>query len=84
MASSPRVEFIPKLGVAVVALASPLLTSVERRFPRQSLCRDDVRGSKWTSSCQGQMRAAPTLDLVAALRLAHDEAEGTVLSPTPE
>ena len=36
------------------------------------------------SSYQGQERAAPTLALVNALRLAHDEIEDPVLWPTPE
>ena len=36
------------------------------------------------SSYQGQKRADPTLALVKALRLAHDEAHDPVLWPTPE
>ena len=36
------------------------------------------------SSWQGQQRAAPTLDLVTALRMAHDEAQASVLWPTPQ
>ena len=36
------------------------------------------------SSWQGQLRAAPTLDLVTALRLAHDEAQAPVLWPTQQ
>ena len=36
------------------------------------------------STWQGPMRAAPTLALVKALRLAHDEVQDTVLWPTPE
>ena len=35
------------------------------------------------SSWPGQLRAAPTLDLVTALRLAHDEAKAPMLRPTP-
>ena len=35
------------------------------------------------SSWQGELTAAPTLDHIAAQRLAHDEAEVTVLWPAP-
>ena len=35
------------------------------------------------SSWPGQLRAAPTLDLVTALRLAHNEAQATMSRPTP-
>ena len=76
MASSARVKFSTKLVAAVVAKVSALLTSARRTslhppklLPvRQAWSRID------NSSWQCQLRAAPTLDLVAALRLAHDEA----------
>ena len=35
------------------------------------------------SSWHGQLRAAPTLDLVTALRLAHDDGQAPMLRPTP-
>ena len=80
MASSPRVKFTSKLGAAVVAKASALLTSVRiTSFSPPEL--QSIRPA-WSemghSSWQGQLRAAPTPDLVTALRVAHDEAQDTV------
>ena len=76
MASSARVELSANLRTAVVAQASALLTSVRRTslHPPELL---SVRQawSKMDHSCwQGQLRATPTLDLVTALKTAHDEA----------
>ena len=76
MASSARVEFSTKLRAAVIAKASALLTSVRRtslRPPELVLVRQ-AWSTMENSSWQGQLRAAPTLDLVAALRMAHVEA----------
>ena len=85
MASSPRVEPSAELRIAVVAKASALLTSVRRRsFHSPELL--SVRQA-WSnmdhSPWQGQQRAAPTLDLVTALRMAHDEGQAPVLWQTP-
>ena len=77
MASSPRVKFASMLGAAVVARASALLTSVRSTSlspPKLQSIRRAWSGMG-PSSWQGQLTAAPTLDLVTALRLAHDEAQ---------
>ena len=81
MASLPRMEFSVKLRTAVVAKASALLTSVRRT----SLNEPELLSVRqaWSkmdhSSWQGQLRVTPTLDLVTALRLAHDDAHAPVL-----
>ena len=86
MASSARVEFSAKLGAAVVGKASALLTSVRRTslHPPEVLSVRQVWSTMDNSSWQGQLRAAPSLDLVTALRMAHDEAQDTGLWPTPQ
>ena len=85
MASSARVEFSAKLGAAVVGKASALLTSVRRTslHPPKLLTVRQAWSIMDNSSWQGQLRATPTLDLVTALRLAHDEAQDTVLLANP-
>ena len=85
MASSPRVKLASKLGAAVVAKAPVLLTSVRRTLFSRKL--QSIRRA-WSGmgpcSWQGQLRAGPAPDLVTALRVAHDEAQDTVLWPTPQ
>ena len=77
MASSARVEFSAKLRTAVVAKTSALLTSVSRTSMNAPELLSVLQA--WSkmdhSSWQGQPRAAPTIDLVTALRLAHDVAQ---------
>ena len=86
MASSPRVKFASKLGTAVVAKASALLSSVRRTSFSPSKLQSIKRS--WSkmgpSSWQGQLRAAPTPDSVTVLRVAHNEAQDTVLWLTPQ
>ena len=43
-----------------------------------------IRAGMDLTSYAGQKRAAPTLSLVRALRMAHDEVEELDLWPTPE
>ena len=85
MASAGRHEFTTEMRTAVVRKASALLTSV-RRSSFQSPELLSVRQA-WSnmdhSPWQGQQRAAPTLDLVTALRMAHDEGQAPVLWQTP-
>ena len=85
MASLARVEFSAKLRTAVVTKASVLLTAVRRTsmYPLELLSVRQAWSIMDHSSWQGQLRAAPTLELVTALRLAHDDAQGPVLWPTP-
>ena len=86
MASLARVESSANLRAAAVSKASALLTSVRRTslHPPEYLSVRQVWSTMDNSSWQGQLRAAPTLDLVAALRLAHNEAQDTVLWPTSQ
>ena len=76
MASSACVEFFTKLRAAVVGKASDVLTSVKRTslHTPELLSVRQAWSTMTNSSWQGQLRAAPTLDLVAALRMAHVEA----------
>ena len=85
MASSARVEFSAELRTAVVAKASALLTSVGRTssHPPELLPVRQAWSNMDHSSWLSQQKAAPTLDLVTALRMAHDEAQAPVLWPTP-
>ena len=83
MFTTLRVEFSADPAEAVVAAATALLTS-ERR---SSFKAEDLSvGAVWTrrdnTSVFGQMRRAPILALVKALRLAHDDAPDPVLWPT--
>ena len=72
----PHMEFLVKLRAAVVANASALLTSVRKaslHAPELLSVRQEwsiMDNSFW----QGQLRAAPALDLVTALRLGGGEA----------
>ena len=86
MASSVRVEFSAKLRTAVVAKASALLTLVRRtwRHPPELLSVRQAWSKMDHSSWQDQLRAAPTLDLVTALRLAHDEAQAPHVAANPD
>ena len=81
MASSPRVEFSTELGAEVPAKASALLVSV-RMTSLHPAELHSVRKA-WSavdhSSWKGQLKAAPTLPLVKALRMAHDGCHDTVL-----
>ena len=85
MASTPKVDFSTELAQAVVTTATALLS-----FEGLSLMRaEDLSvGAAWArrdnGSFSGQMRRAPTVVLVKAWRLAHDEALDPVLSPTPK
>ena len=85
MATTPRVEFSADLAEAVVAAAMALLTS-ERRSSFKA--EDTSIGAVWArrknNSAFGQVRRAPTLALVKALTLAHDDAPDPVLWPTPK
>ena len=86
MASATRVEFSAELRTAVVDKASALLTSVRRtsfHSPELLSVRQawsDMDHSSWL----GQQKATPTLDLVTALRRAHDETQAPELWPTPQ
>ena len=85
MASSPR-DLSSKLAASVVKTASALVSLVTKASLHGA---DDLSVERaWStmdnSSYQGQKRADPTLALVKALRLAHDEAHDPVLWPTPE
>ena len=85
MLFEPRVEFSLELMIAVVKTASALLQS-----EWQALLHADALSVKaaWArmdcTSYAGQTIAAPTLALVKALRIAHDEADKPSLWPTPE
>ena len=69
-----------------MAKASALLKSVRRTsmHPPELLSVRQAWSEMDHSSWQGQLRAAPTLELVTALWLAHDDAQGAVLWPTPQ
>ena len=76
-ASAPRVEFSPALAIAAVKTASALLAS-KRPASRQA------HALSVDCTCYArQTRAAPTLALVKALRMAHDEALDRVFGPNP-
>ena len=71
MASAPRVEFSPALATAVVETASAFLTSGRPGSWQVDALSVEVI---WTRTPHtGQTRAAPTLALVKALLMAHDE-----------
>ena len=84
MASAPRVDLSPALSTAVVETACALLSS-ERPASRQA----DVLSveAAWTrvdcTPYAGQTRAAPTLALVKALLIAHDEEPDPIFWPNP-
>ena len=84
MESAPRVEFSPALATAVVETASALLTS---ETPASWQVDALSVGTAWTrmycTPYAGQTRTAPTLALVKALRMAHDEALNPVFWPNP-
>ena len=85
MATTPRVEFSADLAEAVVAAATILLTSERRSsFRAENLSVGVVWARRDNNSAFGQMRRAPALALVKALRLAHDDAPYPVLWPTPQ
>ena len=85
MASSPR-EFFSELADSVVAKASALLVSVRKASlqPTELLSVERACSEMDHATYQGQKRAAQTLALVKALRMAHGEARDPVLWPTPE
>ena len=74
MASAPRVHFSSALATAVVETACVLLSS-ERPASRQAdvLSVEAARIRVDFTPYAGQTRAAPTLALVTALLIAHDE-----------
>ena len=85
MASEPRVEFSSELATAVVKTASALLTSEGQAFLYAEALSVEAAWARMDfTSYAGQKRAAPTLALVKALRMAHDEAHDPDLWPTPE
>ena len=83
-ASAPRVDVSSALATTVVETASALLT-LERPASR----REDAVSveAAWAhmdcTSYAGKTRAAPTLALVKALRMAHDEAPDPVFWSNP-
>ena len=87
MATTPRVEFSAHLAAAVITAATALIaaaTALLTSERRSSFKAEDISvGAVWArrdnSSAFGQMRRAPTLALVKALRLAHDDAPDPVL-----
>ena len=84
MASAPRVDFSSALATAVVETACALLTS-ERPASRQAHALS-VEAAWTRMDCTpyaGQTRAAPTLALVKALLIAHDEDTDLVFWPNP-
>ena len=85
MASAPRVEFSPALSTAMVETESALLTS-ERPASRQAdaLSVEAAWAHMDCTSYARQTRAAPTLALVKALLIAHDDAPDPVFWPNPE
>ena len=84
MAFAPRVEFSPAVATAVVETACALLAS-----ERPASWQVDARSveAAWTrmdcTPYARQTRAAPTLALVKALLIAHDEAPDPVFWPNP-
>ena len=86
MAASARVEFSATLPTAVVAKAPARLTSVRRTsmHPPELLSVRQAWSKMDHSSWQGQPWAAPTLNLMTALRMVHDKAQAPVLCPTPQ
>ena len=85
MATTPTVELSAHLAEAVIAAATSLLTSERRSsFKAECLSVGAVWARRDNSSAFGRMRRAPTLVLVKALRLAHDDAPDPVLWPTPK
>ena len=84
MASAPWVVFSPPLATAVVETVSALLLS-ERPASRQAdaLSVQAAWAHMDCTSYARQTRAAPTLALVKALRMAHDEVPDPVFWPKP-
>ena len=68
-----------------MAKASALLTSVRRTWmhPPELLSVRQAWSKMDHSSYQDQLRAAPTVDGVTALSMAHDEAQDPMSRPTP-
>ena len=85
MAIPLRVEFWTHLAEAVVAAATAFLTSERRSsFKAEDLSVGAVWARRGNTSAFGQMRRAPTLALVKASRLTHDDISDPVLWPTPK
>ena len=85
MASELRVEFSSELAAAVVKTTSALLTSTGRALLHADALSVEAAWARMDCTFYaGQTRAAPTLALVMALRMAHDAADGPVIWPTPE
>lgn len=86
MTPAPRQEFPPELGTSIVEKASTLLQSIRRTSLQEAELR--YAANAWkdmdNSLYLGQKKAAATLALVFALRVAHDAISHTVLWPTPE
>ena len=85
-ASSPREEFSSEAVDSVVAKASALLAAVRKTslHPTELLPVEKDGSEMDHITYQGQNRAALTLALVKALRMASDEARDPVLWQTPE
>ena len=85
MAITPRVKFSADLAEAVIAAATvPVKSERRSSFRAEDLSVGAVWARRDNTSTFGQMRRAPTLALVKALRLAHDDAPDPVLWPTPK
>ena len=85
MATTPWVEFSAELAEGVAAAATVLLTS-ERRlsYKAEDVSMEAVWARRYNNSAFGQMRQAPTLALIKALRLAHSDGPDPVLRPAPK
>ena len=84
MASAPRVDFSSAMATTVVKTACALLTS-ERMASWQvdALSVEAAWTRMYSTPYAGQTRAAPTLALVKALLMAHDEAPDPVFLAEP-
>ena len=84
MASAPRVELSPALATAMMETASTFFT-LARQGSRHAVALSVE--AAWTrmygTSYAGHTIAVPTLALVKALRMAHDEAPDPVFWPNP-
>ena len=85
MASAPREEFSPRLAITVVETASALLTSESPVSRHADAFSEEAAWAHMDcTSYSEHTRAVPTLALVKALWMAHDEAPDPVFWPTPE
>ena len=86
MASGPRVEISSESAKAVVETASAFLTSERQAslFHADVLSVEAAGVRMGSNSYAGQKGAVPTIALVKALKMAHDEAHDPFFWPTPE